>query len=472
MRRLFVDCPAVRPFLGNQLMRRLELWKSLGGVVALAASLCAMAAEPEAITHGRFEQVPVLRPQGEPQRMVIWFAGVGESAARRARIEALRADGAMVAVVDTAHLYRVLDRDAGKCVFSSGDVENLSRYLQAFYRVPTYRLPLLIGDGEGSALAYVIAAQAPAHVLAGVISDGLHPHSVPARSICGAGLTKSGGTLQATPLPVPWLAAEAQDRRREPGRVAAFIKSIPQARLLKRSANGDLLPGLRAAVRSLGAQKGVSLPPPPTDLEGLPVVEVPSEVDRQGDTFAVFVSGDGGWAGLDKQVAGALAQAGIPVVGVDSLRYFWEQRTPQGFAADLDRIVRFYAVRWKRSRVVLIGFSQGADVLPAAINRLPPNTLAAIRMTALLSVGKFADYEFHVSNWISNDDDGLPIAPELVKLPVARTVCIYGVEDEDTLCPSLPKQNRRVSLAGDHHFEGDYEGLARTLLQQLHDTAP
>ncbi|MFT4247579.1 MAG: AcvB/VirJ family lysyl-phosphatidylglycerol hydrolase [Pseudomonas sp.] len=454
-------------------MRRLELWKSLCGVGALAASLGAAAAAPEAVTHGRFEQVPVLQPQGEPQRMVIWFAGIGDDARRKARIEALRADGAMLAVVDTAHLYTLLDKDPGKCVFSSGDVENFSRYVQAFYHLPNYRLPLLVGDGEGAALAYAVAAQAPAHVLAGLLTEGLHPASVPPKAICGAGVAESGGALRATRLPVPWLAAEPRERRGEAPPVATFVKSIPQARLLKRSADGELLPGLRAAVRSLGAQKDVSLPPPPADLEGLPIVEVPSAVDRQGDTFAIFVSGDGGWAGLDKQVAGALAQAGIPVVGVDSLRYFWDERTPQGFAADLDRIVRFYAQRWKRSRVVLIGFSQGADVLPAAINRLSPATLANVRMTALLSVGKFADYEFHVSNWISSgDDDGLPIAPELAKLPVARTVCIYGVDDDDTLCPSLPKQDRRVGLAGDHHFQGDYETLAKTILQQLHDTPP
>lgn len=454
------------------MMRRLELWKSLCGVVAWAASLGAVAAEPEAVTHGRFEQVPVLSPQGEPQRMVIWFAGIGDGARRQARIEALRADGAMVAVVDTAHLYRVLDKDGGNCVFSSGDVENFSRYVQAFYHVPTYRLPLLVGDGEGAALAYAVAAQAPDHVLAGLLTDGLHPASVPPKAICGAGVAKSGGALQAARLPVPWLAADAPGRHGEPATTAAFIKDIPQARLLRRSADGDLLPGLRAAVRSLGSQKGVSLPPPPADLEGLPIVEVPSAADRQGDTFAIFVSGDGGWAGLDKQVAGALAQAGIPVVGVDSLRYFWQERTPQGFAEDLDRIVRFYGQRWNRSRVVLIGFSQGADVLPAAINRLPPAVLANVRMTALLSVGKFADYEFHVSNWISSDDDGLPIAPEVARLPVARTVCLYGMDDDDALCPSLPKQNRRIALPGDHHFKGDYETLAKTILQQLHDTTP
>lgn len=422
------------------------------------------------VTHGRFEHVPVLLPAGPVQRVVIWLGGGTAGEQRRRQAEALRQDGAMVALVDTSHLYEMLRKDGGDCAFSSGDVENFSRYLQAFYHVPTYHLPLLVGDGEGSALAYAVAAQAPDRVLAGVLTDGLCPASVPPKAICGAGVAKSGGTLAPTRLPVAWLAATSRQPHCDAAVELSLSNMVAQARSLKRSASGEWLPGLRAAARSLGAQNGVSLPPPPADLAGLPIVEVPTAADVQGDTFAIFVSGDGGWAGLDKQVAGALAQAGIPVVGVDSLRYFWEERTPAGFAADLQRIVRVYAQRWKRTRVVLIGFSQGADVLPAAINRLPEATRAALRMTALLSLGKSADYEFHVSNWISSDDDGLPIAPEVARLPVPSTVCIYGEDDDDALCPALPKQNRRVSLPGDHHFEGDYATLANTLLQQLRDS--
>ncbi len=50
-----------------------------------------------------------------------------------------------------------------------------------------------------------------------------------------------------------------------------------------------------------------------------------------GPTFAVILSGDGGWAGLDKKVAAALAAQGIDVVGIDSLRYFWSERTRRGW---------------------------------------------------------------------------------------------------------------------------------------------
>ena len=316
-----------------------------------------------------------------------------------------------------------------------------------------------------------MAAQSGADVFAGLLTEDFCPRLHDARMICGDG-TRDGGLVPVA-LGFPWLqAAPGTYSACAADGADAFLHAAPLARRFRRSASGSAIPGEVAAARVLGAQRGASLPPVPHELDGLPLVEVPATGD--GDTFVVFVSGDGGWAGLDKEVAGALAQAGIPVVGVDSLRYFWSERTPAGFAADLDRIARHYARQWRRPKLVLIGFSQGADVLPAAINRLSADTTSMLAMTALLSVGTQADYEFHVSNWLGGSSDrGLPIAPEMRRLPAARTVCVYGQDDDDALCPQLPAGTAQVvRMPGDHHFEGDYTGLARVILQRLRALSP
>ena len=200
-------------------------------------------------------------------------------------------------------------------------------------------------------------------------------------------------------------------------------------------------------------------------LADLPVVEVPPTA--AGPRFAVLISGDGGWAAIDKGIAAALQKQGVPVVGFDSLRYFWTARTPEGLAADLDRLIRYYADRWKRSEVILIGYSQGADVLPFALNRLPARTRARVKLTALLGLGQKASFEFHLSNWIGASGDK-PIAPEARKLLAADTLCIYGQDERDSLCPQLaPTHVRALSLAGGHHFGGDYDALAARILEAV-----
>ena len=184
--------------------------------------------------------------------------------------------------------------------------------------------------------------------------------------------------------------------------------------------------------------------------------------------FAVVLSGDGGWAGLDKHVAAALADKGMDVVGLDSLRYFWSKRTPDGLAGDLDRVVRYYAAHWQKSGVILVGYSQGADVLPFALNRLPTASRQLVTRAVLMGLSQEASFEFHVGNWMGGDDpDALPIQPEAARLNPRKTLCIYGADETDSLCPKLsPASVEAIKMPGGHHFDGAYEELAAMILEQ------
>jgi type IV secretory pathway VirJ component len=44
-------------------------------------------------------------------------------------------------------------------------------------------------------------------------------------------------------------------------------------------------------------------------------------------------------------------------------------------------------------------------------------------------------------------------------------LCLYGVDEKDSLCPQLaPAHARAVPLTGGHHFGGDYDALAKRIL--------
>jgi type IV secretory pathway VirJ component len=338
----------------------------------------------------------------------------------------------------------------------------------------------LVGYSSGAAFAYAALARAPAGTFGGALSLAFCPHLAMDLPPCGGDAAKLAppvrgrgiDLLPAANLRARWIVLQGEaDRMCPASKVAAFVADTRSATLVRvpRAAHasstvGAWLPPLLAAYRQLAVPTTASVPPPPTALTDLPLVEVPADGDDP--RFAILLSGDGGWAGLDQEVAGALAARGIPVAGWDSLRYFWTARTPAGFAADLDRVVEFYADRWHRSKVLLIGYSQGADVLPFALNRLPPASRARIAHTVLLSLGQNASFEFHVGNWIGNDDaDGLPIQPEAEKLTAATTLCVYGEDETDSLCPRLGTAVHPLMLRGGHHFDGDYERLADTILQ-------
>ncbi len=73
--------------------------------------------------------------------------------------------------------------------------------------------------------------------------------------------------------------------------------------------------------------------------------------------------------------------------------------------------------------------------MPATINQLDAGTREGLERIVLLSVGRKADFEFHVSNWLGGGGDGLPIAPEVARCR-QKTLCVFGDKDEDALCPT------------------------------------
>jgi type IV secretory pathway VirJ component len=207
-------------------------------------------------------------------------------------------------------------------------------------------------------------------------------------------------------------------------------------------------------------------PAPAIDVSKLPLVEIPAAAPS--DTFVIFVSGDGGWASLDKTMSKVLADNGFPVVGLNSLQYFWKKRTPDGAGADLGAIIDHYLASWNKSRVIVVGYSRGADVLPAMINRLPGDLRSRVRLIALLGPSQKVQFEFHVSDWLHDSAAGMAVGPELARITAPPVLCLWGEDDKDSLCHGLSAPNVTVvALKGAHHFEGGYENLAQIVLQQL-----
>jgi type IV secretory pathway VirJ component len=438
----------------------------------------AAASAPRTVSHGLFSDVQLFRPSGAVQQVVLLVSpNLAPNPAERQLIRTMTDAGALVAAVPLEPFYRKLEKQDGKCTYAAGAFENLSRHLQAYEQVPSYLLPMLVGAGSTAAFAYAVLAQAPPGVFASALSVGFCPRLALKTPMCPTnGLRWQAapkGTVGIDLLPAstpaaPWMSVPGSGTEAAacaPDAALAFVPRLPLAGGTPPPAPAVSPPPSFEAAYARLAVGQVTLAPPPSQLADLPVVELP--VAGTGKRFAVLLSGDGGWAAIDKGLAAALVAQNVPVAGFDSLRYFWSARTPEGLAADLDRLIRYYAARWKRSEVILIGYSQGADVLPFAINRLPAGTRGSVKLTALLGLGQKASFEFHFSNWIGPSGDK-PIAPEARKLSAADTVCIHGTDERGSLCPQLaPQHVRALALKGGHHFGGDYDKLAALLIESV-----
>jgi type IV secretory pathway VirJ component len=429
----------------------------------IAIFICLFAIAPaRALDGGRYGDVRLATPTGTPRGYVVLFSDAGGwTPADQVRLDSLAGAGALAVGVDTdAYLARVAS-EVAPCDQLVGDVEGLSRQLQREHGGAEYFFPILTGVGKGGALAGAILAQTPPATLGGAVS--LDPWAVVQTSHGFCTRFPSDG-VEPRHWRVPilnrfWSVA-----------LTPATSGITRAHFETLQA---LSPDLE--VQTLSARRPdqtlASLVAPHlvqddfSRVGGLPLVELPAS--KPSRLMAVFLSGDGGWRDIDKTIAENLQSLGVSVVGWDSVRYFWQSKTPQQTAADLSSVILAYSAKWHADKVALIGFSFGADALPFVYDRLRPTLKQHVAMISLLSVGRAADWEIRVVGWLGAGPsaEATPLGPAIKDIPGKMIQCFYGDQDSGSYCPDLVKQGAEViEKKGVHHFDGNYVFMAHQIL--------
>lgn len=450
--------------------------------LALASLLCvaAHARAVEILPDENYHDMQVYRPTGEVKDVVYLLADHGSQEIALTRLgERLARESTLVVRIDSAKMLADLQDPKASCVDFGSDFEGQSHYLQARYRLPTYHPPYFVGIGNGAAIVYAMLAQAPTSTFAGVLSLDFCPEVKIRTPLCRGDDLRTAthpatGSTELLPLTrshTRWVLQPDESGLQCDARAArSFVARLPASDLItvrsaRRAATDPAGPATFEALGQLMSHPVTAAQPATTSLADLPLIEVLPQ-GAGTDTFAVLLSGDGGWTGLDKDVAAALAARGVAVVGWDSLRYFWKARTPDELASDAGRLIAHYSQQWQKPHVMLLGYSQGANVLPFLVNRLASDQRDKVALVAMTGLGLEADFEFHFANWVGASAKALAIIPETARLGSPKAICIYGREDPESSCTRLdPKRVQAIALPGGHHFNGDYGKVAETILQ-------
>jgi type IV secretory pathway VirJ component len=445
---------------------------------ACALSLTAPAAYAASETTQTFETglIPsphIFLPEGGVKGAVMLIsdaAGWGDN--EKAEADKLVAEGSVVigvdfpSYIDALRKYDVSENDG--CVYLVSDIESLSQQVQRAAGNSPYHLPIIAGVGEGGALALAIAAQTPDATIGQTLAIDPLAGIPLTQELCTPAKKQTVGDrmiygLSDIALPNPVIAAFTAAASKD-GR--AHVDELKKAHsdIDIRDASDDAQTTLSDTLDELVAASAAADNPlglPLTILDAKPAF----------DTMAVIYSGDGGWRDIDKEVGAALQKQGIPVVGIDSLHYFWSERKPQETADDLGRIIELYRKQWQVKHVLLVGYSFGADVVPAAFTKLKAAPKSAVAQISLLSLSHEVDYQISVMGWLGAKTEGAGGDPvnDLKTVDPKLVQCIYGKEDDDEVaCPDLKDSGVQViALAGDHHFDENYELLTKTIVDGL-----
>jgi type IV secretory pathway VirJ component len=467
-----------------------------------AAGSAAHGAERVLDYGAPFGQVTLYTPEGKPRSMVLFLSGDGGwqlgvvSMARH-----LVAQGAAVAGLDVRHYLADIAAHPGPCRYLAADFETLAHRVQRELHLEDYQQPLLYGYSSGATIAYAVLVQSPAGTFGGAVSAGFCPDQkfggVPLCAGPGAGLRYRPGEKgayvfePAAQLSDHWIAFQGQaDQTCPASAVDRFAAQVGNATVVRLEHVGHgfgveehWMPQLMQTLDTLApasapaSAHAVALQPAASglpDTSDLPLIEQPVAAGRGDLPLALLLTGDGGWAGLDRGLAAELGARGFPVVGLSTLKYYWHARTADESARDVARILRHYLGAWQRQRVLLVGYSFGANVLPFIVNRLPPDLRARIAGVGLLGLDENTSFEIRVSGWLPGSSIGaLPVRPEIAQLTGVPAICLYGQGEQHDPCLGLAGPTLLARGVGSgHHFSGAYAELVSAILQGTGIAAP
>ncbi len=202
-----------------------------------------------------------------------------------------------------------------------------------------------------------------------------------------------------------------------------------------------------------------------SSLKGLPLYLSGSKGNL--DNLVIYLSGDGGWNSFNHGLIKEFENQGYGVVALNTRKYFWDAVSPELFARDIEQISRYYLNEWKKSSLIIVGYSFGADVVSFIPGRISAELQKKIIKMVLLSPSASTDFIIRLSDMISkseNTDRKYKVGPEIEKtdLPV---ICVFGKEEELLLRSSLRKKANLniLEVPGDHQYNNNFTLISKMI---------
>jgi len=203
-----------------------------------------------------------------------------------------------------------------------------------------------------------------------------------------------------------------------------------------------------------------------TDISKLPVtVKAPTAGNQH--PIVLFLSGDGGMKKFAVDMVNTLNARGFPVIGLNSLKYFWSKKTPQQAGADVAALLQYYSKEWNNHSFLLVGYSMGADVLPFIYQHLPGALQNGTLSLVFMSPSASTDMVVHISDML-----GKSSTPGALNVPAAMNtivnkplLLIFGKDENDFDLHALTITNyKSLVLPGGHHYNDDATGVVTQMV--------
>jgi len=200
-------------------------------------------------------------------------------------------------------------------------------------------------------------------------------------------------------------------------------------------------------------------------LKVIPTIESASA--GKSDYYVIFLTGDFGFLNFDKAIVRYLNIKNVSVVVVNSKSYFRSAKSPAQLGHDLGYLINQYNRKWNQHKVVLMGYSMGAEVIPFAVNRLDEKSKLQLRDIILIAPGQKAIFRLKPTDYLFEEKKGTDIYTELVKMKAQKSYIICDDSPFSIRRKNLDGVSDHDLLGGGHHFGHNYALLSKLIGRRL-----
>jgi len=406
----------------------------------------------------------------------------------------IKSQGALVIGVDLKKYLQKQNDTGSKCIYPAGNFESMSMNIQKRYKFKQYHRPILVGYSTGASFVYAVLAQAPSETFKGAITFGFSPEITTKNALCEENglrshpLKKTGKYYlePSSQLKEPFIVLQGMIGQSQTNTdIKKYIESVASGELVLLPNIGhdfsdiqNWLPQFISAYDKIKVH--VSIEKQPNERETAQATNVVpyksdmpltimSSTAKEKLPLVFFISGDGGWKTFEHEICKNLAENGMPSIGLDALKYFWNEKQPKQVAEAMSGAITHYMKQWDRNSFVLVGYSFGASIVPFIANNFTPALKDNIKGIFCFSPDKTGDFEIHIADMLSFDRiEKYDVLNELKLISALKPVCVFGSkEDADLQKLFLDKGFKVENLPGEHHFNNDYNAIAEIILKDF-----
>ncbi|WP_173780618.1 AcvB/VirJ family lysyl-phosphatidylglycerol hydrolase [Frigoriflavimonas asaccharolytica] len=180
--------------------------------------------------------------------------------------------------------------------------------------------------------------------------------------------------------------------------------------------------------------------------------------NNESKPIIFYISGDGGFNTFSQSMGKDLHNLGYDVFALDTKDYFWQNKSPQEASEDTEKFLKKMTKHRDNKKVILIGYSYGAEVAPFIYNRFDDDFKENISKLIIIGPTAVNDFKIHLDEYVFKPVQyGYSVVKEVNKLGSLPFTLVVS-DDEVNAFPKNKitlKSYEYMHLAGSHDFSGN-----------------